>query len=70
MLQEVLSIAKEISDMNLQINALMNIAVVHTYLKEIGEADTKLQQALKMAIESNHKLRTAQIYGNLGNIIS
>lgn len=66
--QKGLTSARSINDKGLQVSCLMNIAVVYTYLKDEKSAETKLNEALAISIDEGILIRTAQIYGNLGNI--
>ncbi len=66
--QKALTSARNTNDKALQVTSLMNIAVVHTYLKDEEAAETRLREALEISTEVGIPIRTAQIYGNLGNL--
>ncbi len=66
--QKALTSARNTNDKALQVTSLMNIAVVHTYLKDQEAAEIRLSEALEISTEVGIPIRTAQIYGNLGNL--
>lgn len=66
--QKALTSARNTDDQALQVTSLMNIAVVHTYLKDQETAETRLSEALEISTRVGIPIRTAQIYGNLGNL--
>ncbi|GAB5526551.1 MAG: hypothetical protein Roseis2KO_44230 [Roseivirga sp.] len=68
LLQKGLEIGAALGNSSMEMSCLMNMAVVHTYLKELPEAESNLLKALALAEASNAVLRIGQIYGNLGNL--
>lgn len=66
--QKGLEASRSLNDKGLQVACLMNTAIVHTYLKDVDNAEAKLREALEITLEISMPLRTGQIYGNLGNL--
>lgn len=68
LLQRSLIIAESLDNKNMEMTGLMNMAIVNTYLKEMPEAEANLLKALAISEEQGAVMRSAQIYGNLGNL--
>lgn len=67
-LQRCLIVSREINNKDVEIVSLMNMAIVFTYLKNEVAAEEKLSEALKISKAMGFDQRTAQLYGNLGNL--